>query len=79
MGSYLSRRGRDNRARCGDEFEFVTAVRDAIENGTGIGPRMVLAGIVDGSGPEGVGVDKADSPAEAVRIAGGTITLDSGR
>ncbi len=52
----------------GNEFEFVTAVRDAIENGTGIGPRMVLAGIVDGSGPEGVGVDKADTPAEAVRI-----------
>jgi imidazolonepropionase-like amidohydrolase len=52
----------------GNEFEFVTAVRDAIENGTGIGPRMVLAGIVDGSGPEGVGVDKADTPAEAIRI-----------
>ena len=28
----------------GNEFEFVTAVRDAIEKGTGIGPRMVLAG-----------------------------------
>jgi imidazolonepropionase-like amidohydrolase len=52
----------------GNEFEFVTAVRDAIEKGTGIGPRMVLAGIIDGSGPEGVGVDKADTPAQAIQI-----------
>ena len=52
----------------GNEFEFVTAVRDAIDKGTGIGPRMILAGIVDGSGPEGVGVDKADTPAEAIQI-----------
>lgn len=52
----------------GNEFEFVTAVRDAIARGTGIGPRMVLAGVVDGSGPRGVGVDKADNPAEAIRI-----------
>lgn len=52
----------------GNEFEFVTAVRDAIERGAGIGPRMVLAGIVDGSGPRGVGVDKADTPTEAVRM-----------
>jgi imidazolonepropionase-like amidohydrolase len=52
----------------GNEFEFVTAVRNSIESGIGIGPRMVLAGIVDGSGPEGVGVDKADTPAEGTRI-----------
>ncbi len=52
----------------GNEFEFATAVRDAIDRGTGIGPRMVLAGIVDGSGPKGVGVDRADNASEAVAI-----------
>jgi imidazolonepropionase-like amidohydrolase len=43
-------------------------VRDAIDSGRGIGPRLVLAGIVDGSGPKGVGVDRADDSAAAVRI-----------
>ena len=36
---------------CGNEFEFITAVRDAIANGRGLGPRLLLAGLVDGTGP----------------------------
>ena len=36
---------------CGNEFEFITAVRDAIAQGHGLGPRLLLAGVVDGSGP----------------------------
>jgi imidazolonepropionase-like amidohydrolase len=52
----------------GNEFEFITAVRDATDEGRGIGPRLVLAGIVDGSGPKGVGVDRADDSAAAVGI-----------
>ena len=35
---------------CGNEFEFITAVRDAIAQGRGLGPRLLLAGVVDGSG-----------------------------
>ena len=35
---------------CGNEFEFITAVRDAIAQGHGLGPRLLLAGIVDGTG-----------------------------
>ena len=35
---------------CGNEFEFITAVRDAIAQGRGLGPRLLLAGIVDGTG-----------------------------
>src|ERR1700731_872465 len=31
---------------CGNEFEFITAVRDAVANGRGLGPRLVLAGVV---------------------------------
>ncbi|HEY8258407.1 MAG TPA: amidohydrolase family protein [Gemmatimonadales bacterium] len=52
----------------GNEFEFITAVRDAIDSGRGIGPRLVLAGIVDGNGPRGAGVDKAGDASQAVRI-----------
>src|SRR5580658_3404249 len=31
---------------CGDEFEFITAVRDLINLGGGLGPHLVLAGLV---------------------------------
>ena len=40
----------------GNEFEFITAVRDAVANGRGLGPRLLLAGIVDGTGPSAIGV-----------------------
>ena len=50
----------------GNELEFIQAVRDAIQNGEGIGPRLLLAGIVDGSGPFSVGVNRVDAPEQAV-------------
>jgi imidazolonepropionase-like amidohydrolase len=50
---------------CGNEFEFITAVRDAIAQGHGLGPRLLLAGIVDGSGPLGAGVQRVDTPEQA--------------
>jgi imidazolonepropionase-like amidohydrolase len=50
---------------CGNEFEFITAVRDAIQNGKGLGPRLLLAGIVDGSGPLAIGVARVDTPEQA--------------
>jgi imidazolonepropionase-like amidohydrolase len=51
---------------CGNEFEFITAVRDAISQGKGLGPRMLLAGIVDGSGPLQLGVARVDTPAQGL-------------
>jgi imidazolonepropionase-like amidohydrolase len=45
---------------CGNEFEFITAVRDAIAQGRGLGPRLLLAGVVDGSGRHA-----ADTPEHA--------------
>lgn len=38
----------------GSEFEFVTAMRDAIKQGRGLGPDMVLAGYIEakGDGPQ---------------------------
>ncbi len=50
---------------CGNEFEFITAVRDAIVQGRGLGPRLLLAGIVDGTGPLALGVERVDSPEQA--------------
>jgi imidazolonepropionase-like amidohydrolase len=50
---------------CGNEFEFITAVRDAIATGHGLGPRILAAGIVDGSGPLALGVARVDTPEEA--------------
>ncbi len=50
---------------CGNEFEFITAVRDAIAQGRGLGPRLLLAGIVDGSGPQAIGVQRVDTPEQA--------------
>ncbi|MGC2718448.1 MAG: amidohydrolase family protein [Candidatus Acidiferrales bacterium] len=50
---------------CGNEFEFITAVRDAVASGHGLGPRLELAGIVDGTGPLAIGVARVDTPEEA--------------
>jgi len=50
---------------CGNEFEFITAVRDAIAAGRGLGPRILAAGIVDGSGPMALGVARVDTPEQA--------------
>jgi len=50
---------------CGNEFEFITAVRDAIAQGRGLGPRLLLAGIVDGTGTYTIGVERVDTPDQA--------------
>ena len=50
---------------CGNEFEFITAVRDAIANGHGLGPRLLLAGVVDGSGRLSLGINRVDTPEQA--------------
>ncbi len=50
---------------CGNEFEFITAVRDAIAQNRGLGPRILAAGIVDGTGPMALGVQRVDTPEQA--------------
>ena len=49
----------------GNEFDFIVAVRDAIAAGKGLGPRMLLAGIIDGPGPNGLGAVRAATADEA--------------
>lgn len=49
---------------CGNEFEFITAVRDEIAQHAGLGPRLLLAGLIDGAGPDAFGVNSATTPEE---------------
>jgi len=46
----------------GGEQRFLTTLRDAIAAGRVLGPRMLLAGLVDGSGPAAFGTVYADTP-----------------
>ncbi|WP_130620557.1 amidohydrolase family protein [Dyella amyloliquefaciens] len=50
---------------CGNIFDFITAVRDAIDQGRGIGPRILIAGVIDGTGPITLGAVVADTPEQA--------------
>ena len=50
---------------CGNEFEFITAVRDAIRDGNGLGPRILMAGLVDGTGPLSLGIQRVDNSKQA--------------
>jgi imidazolonepropionase-like amidohydrolase len=53
---------------CGNEFDFITTVRDALATGRGIGPRLLIAGIVDGTGPRSLGAVTADTPEQAIAV-----------
>jgi imidazolonepropionase-like amidohydrolase len=51
---------------CGNEFDFINAVQQAIDAGQGMGPHILKAGIIDGKGPMALGIIQADNPTEAV-------------
>jgi imidazolonepropionase-like amidohydrolase len=50
---------------CGNLVEFKLALRKAIQAGQALGPRLLLAGLVDGAGPNAMGPIRANSPEEA--------------
>ena len=52
----------------GGEMRFLTAFRDAIAEGRGLGPMLVLAGIVDGRDSLTFGPVTATTPAEGRRV-----------
>ncbi|MBZ5588381.1 MAG: amidohydrolase family protein, partial [Acidobacteriia bacterium] len=50
----------------GNEMDTLLAMKKRFDDGTAIGPRVVLAGLVDGSGPYTAPIkDKVDTPAQA--------------
>ncbi len=52
----------------GGEFAFLKAFREEIASGRGLGPRVELAGLVDGPGDGGFGTVVASTPAEGRAI-----------
>ncbi|HQT94326.1 MAG: hypothetical protein B7Z61_08125 [Acidobacteria bacterium 37-71-11] len=50
----------------GNDMDTLLAMKKSFDDGTAIGPRVVLAGLVDGSGPYTSPIkDKTDTPAQA--------------
>lgn len=52
---------------CGNEFDFINAIKDAIDQGRGVGPHILKAGIIDGKDPYALGVIQADTKDEAIK------------
>lgn len=52
----------------GNEIEYITALRGSIDAGRSAGPRLLLAGLVDGGGPGAFGVYYATNAEEARQI-----------
>ena len=50
---------RDN----GNELEFIRSMRDTVDAGKGLGPRILLACIVDGRGETSLGIERLDDEA----------------
>jgi imidazolonepropionase-like amidohydrolase len=48
----------------GNEIGFIVPFRDAIRNGRAIGPRILLAGLIDGGGPNAFGAVNVTTPDE---------------
>ena len=51
---------------CGGELLFLTTLRREIEERHALGPRLLLAGLIDGGGPLAFGAVDAETPAEGV-------------
>ena len=51
---------------CGGELDFLVTIRDAIARQHVLGPRLLLAGLIDAGGPLGFGLIDAETPAEGV-------------
>src|SRR5579864_696768 len=49
----------------GNELDFITAIRDALNSHRALGPHMFLAGVVDGTSDFALGVARVDSAADA--------------
>jgi imidazolonepropionase-like amidohydrolase len=52
---------------CGNEFDYINAIQTAIDGGKGIGPHILKAGIIDGTGPFGIGIIQAGNEEEGIK------------
>ncbi|MEO8405700.1 MAG: amidohydrolase family protein, partial [Chitinophagaceae bacterium] len=51
---------------CGNEFNYINAIKNAIDEGKGVGPHILKAGIIDGKGSFALGIVQADTKEEAI-------------
>ena len=52
---------------CGNEFSFINAIKEAIDQGRGVGPEILKAGIIDGKGQFALGIIQAETKEEAIK------------
>lgn len=52
---------------CANELGFIDAIQKAIDSGKGIGPKILMAGVIDGKGPMSLGIIQADTKEEAIK------------
>ncbi|WP_394838439.1 amidohydrolase family protein [Pendulispora rubella] len=50
----------------GNVLEFITGARDAIASGKGVGPQIIVDGLIDGEGPRSLGVLRIKSAEDIV-------------
>lgn len=53
---------------CGGEFEFLTTIRKMIDQDHALGPRLLLAGLIDSGGPLAFGNIDVENPTEAATV-----------
>ncbi len=51
---------------CGNEFGYINTIQTAIDEGRGVGPHILKAGIIDGKGAFALGIIQASTKEEAV-------------
>ena len=51
---------------CGNEFGYINTIQKTIDDGSGIGPHILKAGIIDGKGQYALGIIQADTKEEAI-------------
>jgi predicted amidohydrolase len=51
---------------CGNEFGYINTTKETIDNGIGVGPNILKAGIIDGKGAVSLGIIQADTRDEAI-------------
>ena len=51
---------------CGGEFGYINTIKKVIDEGQGMGPHILKAGIIDGKGPASLGIVTANNKEEAI-------------
>ena len=52
---------------CGNEYDYINAIKSAIDSHAGVGPLILKAGIVDGPGAMALGIVRATTKEEAIK------------